>query len=134
MNPETITAFQKQQSNCVMKLCTSFSVANIELSLAIAAAAAASSSQLVSFARLPLQVFTRVEDHLPCLQSQDLPLHQLVVEPTAGHQLIMRPLLNHTALVNHYDVVCFLHCAQPMSDHQDCVVPHDFVQCLLNLQ
>lgn len=108
-----------------------FSVANITLLLA--GATAAFSPPLTFSTRLPAEVFRRVEDFCPCLNAQDLSLHQFIVEPTNGHQLTVGPLFSHTTLINHYDVVCLLHCAQPMGDHQHCVLLNDVVQSLLNL-
>ncbi len=121
-----------QQPNPISTHCSSFSVAHTELGLTGAAAAAALSSPLPTIS-LP-EFFGRVEDLRPRLDAQDLPLHQLVVQPPASHQLAVRPLFSHKAPVNHNDVVCLLHCAEPMGDHQHCVLLHDVVQSLLNLQ
>lgn len=121
-----------QQSNHISTHSDSFSVASIELWLA--GTAAALSAPPACSIRPPVKVFGWVEDLCPRLDAQDLPLHQFVVETPTGHQLTVAPLFSHTALVDHYDVVCLLHCAQPMCDHQHCVLPHDVVQSLLNLQ
>lgn len=74
-----------------------------------------------------------VEDPVGGLDALDLPLHQLVVEPPAGHQLVVGALLHHGAVVDHDDVVRPLHRAEPVGHHQHRVVLHDVVQGLLDL-
>ena len=46
----------------------------------------------------------------------------------------MRPLLSHVSLVDYNDIVCLLHRAEPVGDHQHRVLLHDVVQSLLDLQ
>lgn len=116
----------------ICTLCSSFLVPSIALRPTVAAAAL--SSLLTPPIKLPVEVFRGVEDLCLCLDALDLPLHQLAVELPAGHQLTVGPLFNYTALVNHYNVVRLLHCAEPMSNYQHCVFLHDVVQSLLNLQ
>lgn len=132
----TVHMFESQkcyQPSTISTHCGSLSVAQIALRLT-AAAAVASFIPLPSTVGLPAKFLGWVDNLLPRLDAQDLPLHQLVVQPPAVHQLTVRPLLSHSAPVYHNDVVCPLHCAEPMGNHQHRVLMHDVVQSLLNLQ
>lgn len=92
------------------------------------------STPLTTPVRLPGVLFWGVEDLCPCLDAQDLPLHQLAVQAPLGHELVVWPLLHHTAVVNNYDVVCLFQCAEAVGDHQHCVLMHFVVQSLLDLR
>ena len=96
--------------------------------------AAIRSTTLTTPLGLPGVLLWGVEDLCPRLDAQDLPLHQLAVQAPLGHELVVWPLLHHTAVVDNYDVVCLFHCAEAVGDHQHCVLTHFVVQGLLDLR
>lgn len=70
----------------------------------------------------------------PRLDGEKLPLHQLAVQPAAGHQLAVGALLGHAAPVDHHDVVGLLHRAEAVGHHQDGALLHGVVESLLDLE
>ena len=63
----------------------------------------------------------------------ELQPREALIQRTAGHQFIVRPAVDDSALIHHHDASRVDHSGEPMSNDDRGALPHDLSERLLHV-